>query len=273
METHLMKVPFEFQKPIKVEYPKHNKIIFEQWLIDNLGHYNSERQFLPINWCGYFVNHNYGNDTSAMQRLNRYLMSLDKNKKYFTSTQYDLGIITPRIDNIDIKVFGSGGGRIDYPIPLICHPHVRRNNERDIFASFIGSKTHQIRNEILRIYSDHSNWVITDLNYDIDTFCDVLSRSVFALCPRGFGLTSFRICEALEQGSIPVYISDQFIIPGNVDFENYGVLIHSSRIEEIDQILASISQEEIAKKQEYGKMIYEKMYTFEGCRQLIIDNI
>lgn len=258
----------EFQQPIKVAYPPGNDEIFEQWLTHNLDHVS----YLPINWCGFFVNHQYGKERMPMQRLQRFVDRLDKSKEWFTVTQYDLGILTD-ISGLKIKVFGSGGGRIDFPLPLICKPHGRKENTKDIFASFIGSKTHPIRNQILQTYSNHRDWVVTDLNYDINTFCDVLSRSVFALCPRGFGLTSFRICEALEQGAIPVYVSDTFIIPGNEDFESYGVLIHNSEVNQIDQILYNISEDEIISKRQIGHRRYHQMFTYEGCKNLILENI
>lgn len=266
-----MNVPYPFQQPIKVEYPKDNRIIFEQWLMNKIDH----PDYLPINWCGFFVNNNYGNNDRAMRHLQTYINRLPK-KHYWTVTQYDLGAECGgkiKFYDTDIKIFGSGGGRIDFPIPLICAPHGRIENERDIFASFIGSKTHPIRNKLIELYADHTNWVVTDLKYESKTFCDVLSRSVFALCPRGFGLTSFRICEALEQESIPVYISDEWIQPGNVDFNEYGVLVHSSEIDELDAILANITPAQIESKREAGKYYYEKMYTFEGCKKLILDNL
>lgn len=260
----MIPVPSIFQPFIKVAYPPGNDQIFEEWLIENFDH----PDYLPINWCAYQVNNNYGKSTKAMVAMQRFINSLPANRPYFTVTQYDDGPLA-ELRRLDMTVFGSGGGRIDFPIPLICKPHGRHNNKRDIFASFIGSITHPIRKKMCETTK---TYIKTDHQH-IEDFCNILSRSVFALCPRGYGLSSFRICEALEQGSIPVYISDRFIIPGNIDFENYGVLIHSSRVEEVDQILSSISPEEIAKKQVYGRMIYEKMFTFEGCRQLIIDNI
>lgn len=264
-----MIVPSEFQKQIKVAYPHGNLPILEEWLIDNITE-STKREFIPINWCGYFVNHNYGNDKSAMRRLQSFVNRIDKTKKYWVYTQYDLGILTD-LSHLDVMYFGSGGGKIDFPLPLVCQPHGRINCNKDVFASFVGSVTHPIRSRLIKNYP--SDWYVSTEHHSIGSFCEILSRSIYAISPRGFGLTSFRICEALEQGSIPVYISDQFIIPGNIDFENYGVLIHSGRVEEIDQILASISPDEIAKKQVYGQMIYEKMFTFEGCRQLIMDNI
>lgn len=265
-----MTVPYPFQQAIKTEYPKDNFVIFEQWLMDKVDH----PDYLPVNWCGFFVNNNYGNNPRAMRHLQTYLDRLEK-KKYWTVTQYDLGAECGGKINLpkDLKVFGSGGGRVDFPIPLICHPHGRIGNNKDIFASFIGSKTHPIRNKILELYSDHVDWIVTDMNYENKTFCDVLSRSVFAICPRGFGLTSFRICEALEQGSVPIYISDQWISPFNLDFNSYGVLVHSSEISQLDQILASITPEQLESKRKHGRFVYEKYFTFEGCRRGIIENL
>lgn len=260
----MIQVPDIFKPKIKVAYPPGNDQIFEQWLIENFDH----PDYLPINWCAYQVNNNYGKNTKAMVALQRFINSLPANRHYFTVTQYDDGPLA-ELGRLEMTVFGSGGGRVDFPLPLICKPHGRHDNNRDIFSSFIGSITHPIRKQMC---ASTASYIKTD-HIDINSYCEIMARSVFTLAPRGYGLSSFRICEALEQGSIPCYISDQFIIPGNIDFENYGVLIHSSRIEEIDHILESISPEEIARKQEYGRMIYEKIYTFEGCRQLIIDNI
>jgi len=257
----------EFQKPIKVAYPDGNSEIFEQWLIANCDH----PDYLPINWCGFFVNNNYGKDRIPMQNLQRFVNGLDKNKRWFSVTQYDLGILTD-ISGLNVKVFGSGGGRIDFPIPLICKPHGRLENDRTIFANFVGSITHPLRKRMIDVLKG-DDYYISTVHHSIEDFCGILSKSIFTLCCRGFGLTSFRICEALEQGSIPIYISDEFIIPGHKDFNEYGVLIHSDQINEIDDILKSISIDQIVSKQEAGKRIYEEMYSYSGCRQLILDNL
>jgi len=256
----------EFQKPIKLAYPPGNDEIFEQWLINNCDH----PDYLPINWTGFFVNNNYGKARIPMQNLQRFVNGLGA-RKLWTVTQYDLGILTD-ISNLNIKVFGSGGGRIDFPIPLICKPHGKKEYGRTIFANFIGSITHPIRKKVVDVLQG-DDYYISTTHHSIDNFCDVLAKSIFTIAPRGFGLTSFRICEALEQGSIPVYISDEFIIPGYKDFNKYGVLIHSDQINEIDDILKSISVDQIVSKQEAGKRIYEEIFTFEGCKKLILDNL
>lgn len=259
----------EFQKPIKVAYPPGNSIVFEQWMIDNCHH----EDFLPINWTGFFVNNQYGKARIPMQNLQRFVNGLDKRKRWFCTTQYDLGILTD-ISNLNIKVFGSGGGRIDFPIPLICQPHgVFQDETRTIFANFVGSITHPIRTKLVQSLFGKTDYYLSTEHHPIEDFCRILSKSLFTIAPRGFGLTSFRICEALEQGSIPVYLSDEFIIPGHKDFNEYGVLIHSDQINEIDDILKSISVDQIVSKQEAGKRVYEEMFSFQGCKQLILDNL
>lgn len=270
-------VPTDFQLTINVEYPPNNKTVFEQWFFeDYMGKFEAlpeGRHYLPIFWTNYYVNRKYGKDLKALRKLQQFIDSLDRSKKYFTILQYDDGILND-ISRLDIKVFGSGGGRIDYPIPLVTMPHPYNfNGQRGILANFVGSITHPIRQRVLKSIEYKNNYYISTKYEPIEDYCTVLVSSLFTLCPRGYGKTSFRICEALQFGAIPCYISDEFIIPGHKDFNEYGVLIHSDQISEIDDILKSISVDQIVSKQEAGKRIYEEMFTFEGCKKLILDNL
>lgn len=262
----------DFQVPIRVEYPPNNKKVFEEWYFDNYTFNENERIYLPILWTSYYVNNKYGKDMKALRNLQIFLDDLDRSKKYYTILQYDDGILND-ISKLDVKVFGSGGGRIDYPIPLVTMPHPYKfENARTIFGSFIGSITHPIRKKMIDSIQDPDYYIQTN-NCSITMFCDVLSRSLFSLNPRGYGKTSFRICEALQFGAIPIYVSDEFIIPGHKDFNEYGVLIHSDQINEIDDILKSISADQIVSKQERGKEIYQEMFTFMGAKNLILSNL
>jgi hypothetical protein len=48
-----------------------------------------------------------------------------------------------------------------------------------------------------------------------ERFADVLSRSVFSLCPSGTGPNSIRLWESLGAGAIPVIIADTLALPGD----------------------------------------------------------
>lgn len=267
----MINVPEQFRPHINTDYPAHNSLIFEEWMYRKwpvLDYYH--REYLPIFWTSFYVNHSYGKDRKAISDLQYFINSLDKSKKYFTILQYDDSILND-ISELDIKVFGSGGGRIDSPIALLTAPHpFHFDNARTVFCSFAGSMTHQIRRDIARFYR---NKFKMPKSLPIKDYCELMSRSVFALCPRGYGQSSFRICEALQYGAIPVYVSDTHIIPYNLDFNEYGVLIHANQVRDIENILRSFTPEQIRQKQEAGKRIYNEFYTFEGARKWILENI
>lgn len=262
------------------EYPPNNKIIFEEyfynWLIENKCLTN--KTYLPIFWTNYYISKDYAQQD--ISEINKFLDTLDKNKEYFTIIQWDDGIVNP-FEYKNIYVFGQGGGggrsgcTGNYSIPLICqpNPNIKLQN-KDIFASFIG--VIYGRNNLIRekLHNDLKNkhGYLFENSISYEAFSNVMSRSIFSLCPRGYGATSFRICEALQHGSIPVYISDKPWIPFNdmINFNDYGVIIDTKDIDNIDNILKSITKEEIEKKKYIGKNIYNEYYTYTGCADKVI---
>lgn len=93
---------------------------------------------------------------------------------------------------------------------------------------------------------------------------------MFCLCPRGYGANSFRIGESIQYGAIPVYISDEFILPFNINFEDFGVLIKAEDAAKTHEILHSIPYETIYEKQKRLPEIYQRYYTYNGCMNEII---
>lgn len=268
-----MIVPEEFRPHIRVDYPPNNRLIFEEWFYENFELPEDElaRIYLPVFWTSYYVNNNYGQDKKALQRLQDFIDSLDKSVSYFTVVQYDDGILND-LSGLDIKIFGSGGGRYDMPIPLIAQPQPYSfTSERDIFCNFIGALTHPIRRQLLTV-AKKANYLFSTKAMPIQDYCYNLSRSVFTLAPRGYGLTSFRLAEAIQFGSIPVYLSDKFMIPFDKDFD-YGVIIEADQVHNTDRILRAIPPEEIKRKQELLPIVYQEYFTYEGCKNQILKHI
>lgn len=265
-------VPQQFRPHIRHAYPPDNDLIFEEWFYQNFKG-SVGRTYLPIFWTAYYVNHGYGRDKKAISELQTFLNKLDKSKKYFTICQYDDGILN-EIRHLDIKVFGMSGSPIDYPLPLLCKPHkVQFGIIKDLTANFIGRVTHPVRTKMLSVIKHNREFYISEKTHHLQDYCRIIARSVFTLCPRGYGQTSFRILEALQYGSIPVYISDSHILPHNIPFYTYGVQVKESEIENIFEILKSISPVEIKNKQKAIKEVYEKYFTYEGCREVIFRNL
>lgn len=270
----MITIPARFQQKHPFPYPPDNHLIFEEWAATTMGDFVCDREYLRIFWTGYLVRANFGQDSRKIADLQDFINNLDKNKKYWTIIQYDSG---PVVDfgGIDIKVFGMSGPKIDYPIPLLCPAHeFNFITKRDYKANFIGRDTHPIRTELIRTIGIDPDYYISLKSHPLKQYCEALARSVFTLCPRGFGQSSFRIAEAMQYGSIPVYISDEFILPYNNDeFIEYGVIVKNNDISQIKEILDDISPEEIKKKQEKIAQIYDTHFTYEGCLKKIMDEL
>ncbi len=255
-------------------YPKDNLLIFEEWYF---MYHTSEaargRLYLPIFWTGYYIRCGYGKDAMAIQSLQEYINTLDRTKKYYTIVQYDDGILNDLTD-LDIRVFSMSGKPMHYPLPLICSPHsYQYSGERDIFMSFVGRRTHRVRDQLIDCYKDHPDCLVTDTLHSLEDYCEILSRSIFALCPRGYGPTSFRIAEAIQYGAIPVYISDYLIFPHHFVFP--GLAIPLDKNFDPASLLACL-QNQPAEIQDYRKdmpEIFQKYYSYEGNKQLILENL
>lgn len=281
-------VPDMFRPRIRVEYPPDNKQIFEEWFADNVRPEDipGDRVYLPVNWCGFQVNNDYGKGRK-MADLQAFIDGLDRTKKYFTITQYDDG---PLVDfkDLDIKVFGSGGGRIDCPIPLVCQPHTYpfkniNHLDRKYLACFIGSITHPMRQHMIDaipLGQRHRYYISTE-KHTIEQFCEVMNDSVFALCPRGYGKTSFRICEALQYLTVPIYISDDFIVPGKLQlwqtetfipmFSGDAGWMDMFLAESLDDMFKSHVKEPFVSLIDRCSDIYFRWYTYDALKTRILE--
>ena len=278
---NILQTPFKI--PTNHEYPPCNKVIFEEyfyhWIMKN--RLVTKKTYLPIFWTNYYISKDYA--TKDITAINEFLDTIDPNNKYFTIIQWDDGIVNPFYYN-NIYVYGQGGGGEKkgfpghYAIPLNCQSEPKNKQEKkDIFASFIGvifGRNNLIRETLFNILSNKKGYLLHGpISYQ--AFSHVMSKSIFALCPRGYGATSFRICEALQHGSIPVYISDKPWFPFHdlIEFNDYGVFIPPEKIELIDDILSSINPERILQLNENGRIIYQKYFSYEGCSEQIYKHV
>lgn len=276
VKNNIVKVPSQFRFMDSFHYPSDNFPDFEFWLSMHItdAECNFERKYLPITWTAFYKKHRYGKNTSGIRELQLFLDLLDKDEKYFSVIQWDDGCLND-ISHLDIKMFSMSGLPMDYPLPLICQPHeyvYPQRGKRNIYACFMGAITHPVRQKIIDIYKPFNRFV-TSQKMPLPTYCDVISQSVFSLCPRGYGATSFRIMESLQYGAIPVYISDVHIEPHGIPFGEYGIIIDSSLADNIPECLSLFSPERIRQLQENGKRIYNNYYTFEANKELILKNL
>jgi hypothetical protein len=265
----IVPVPNHLKPLQQMRYPPDNAVTFERWYYNAyLSTDERSRVYLPIQWTALYCNNQFGACARTQRHIQNFLNTLDKTKKYYTIVQYDDGILND-ISHLDIKVFAMSGPRIDYPLPLLCQPHgfTFPNTKRDIFASFVGRLTHPIRKQMFDQLKHLPGYFLAMDTLPLKHYCEILARSKYALCPRGYGQTSFRIQEAIEYGAVPVYISDQHILPYNIEFD--GILL--SPVADIHKSLAFYNDNtDIAWRMDsYGRY----QYTYAGCKQMILNEL
>lgn len=264
-----------FEVSTNHENPPKNLMIFEEYFgryIKNIQ-YKSNREYLPIYWTNYYISRNYGK--ADMSDLQEYLDSLDRSKKYFTIVQWDDGILN-NIDGLDILKFASGGIG-DYPIPLTSYYFnempKKEINEYSYLCSFAGAiyGRHHVRELMTKTLTNRTYTLITDKRLEYSSYLKLMNNTLFSLCPRGYGKTSFRIYESLMCKSIPVYIYDDPWIPYNDDFEKYGILCPINKISTLYDMIINMNIDEINTKIINGEKAFKEKYMHNAIANKILE--
>jgi len=238
---------------------------------------NKDIYYIPVDWTTCYI------QNVSLSLLQEKLLSLDKDKKYFTVSQHDDAI--KEYFPYEVIKFSAGGNMSGIPIPLVCSPipeSIKVIRDKDIFCSFVGSLTHPIRQKMVSILDKNSKynlqyktWTDKVSQSDLTNFIDITSRSIFTLCPRGYGKNSFRMYEAMQLGSIPVYIYDEDwrAFTDTINWDEFSISIHSSNLNNIDSILSNISDDKIKQMQVNVIKTYDDYFSLESMSKQIIDKL
>lgn len=219
-----------------------------------------------------------------MNKLRSFFNHLERGKKYFTICQYDDGILGDRGGghyDIDCIVFGAGGYG-DIPIPLVCDEHHHKEVKwKKYLASFLGSFRTEatefpIRPQIAKVLGDNDAFLIED-SYGkgreaLERFVNVTASSYFTLCPRGYGKTSYRLYEAMQLGSVPVYISDEHWLPFTkyLSWSDFAIVIKPDMIEELPKLLMGILEEgKYSQMRQNAFKAYREFFVYDSCFRMI----
>jgi len=234
------------------------------------------RYFIPVSWTTCYIQ----GPTGGLQEA---LDSLDQSKSYFALAQHDDAILEILPPNTKVYLCsGRDGGGI--PVPLVCSPLPQRTSEveRDVFCSFVGSLTHEIRNELYETYRDDERFVFRCKNWsssvpgdDLQEFINLSSRSVFSLAPRGYGRTSFRFFELMQLGSIPVFVYDEpwFPYEDEIDWDEFSIRIHQSDIPYLGSILSSYTEEEVETMRSRLYVRWQELFTMEAIHSWLLKDL
>lgn len=273
-------VPDIFKVPDVFYYPEDNCPDFEYWFMQNAPDHSMEfdRIYLPILFTSYFKRNQYGKDQLAIDFLQRFVDTLPTDKKYFTIVQYDDGTLVDWKGK-DVAVFSMSGKPVNcIPIPLVCQPHKFKFPSikyRDILCSFVGRVTDPMRKKIIEWGEERKGSVyITSKPHGLQHYCEIMYRSKFVLCPRGYGASSFRICEAIQYGAEPVV----FINHDDNTFESKffpGYIIrgevNNSILDALDKNMMSLVN--VPSFFDVPYSTDKLFYTFEGVKKIILQQL
>lgn len=302
----LLDVPSDLRPSFPFAYPAHQRgplieeFVHRELLLRASGVATHEHwRYVPINWTSYAcrrprvrgLRRLFGHPSD--RRLNEFLQkTLRSGVNYFTVSQHDDGLrqkgrCEPPVPILEFSCGGTG----DIPLPLLCDPHPitaeLKNRPRDIRASFLGQIQdspipYPCRDGMVAALEGRAEYLVKhvgnqsslpDTSRAADNakktarFVETLSRSIFALCPRGYGKTSFRMYEAMQLGSIPVYIYDEPWLPYTdvLDWNEFAVLVSVGDVNRLHDILSSHTAADIRRKQERICELYPQYFTLEAA--------
>jgi hypothetical protein len=286
----ILDVPQQFLPGMPIQYPPHqgNNPMIEHKCFDfftkNADLIETDYIYLPIQWTAYHLLNGYGQNVQPLIDFYSEVIKQFPDEKFFTIVQYDGGTL---VELPNCTVFASSGSfnssignNSKYvPVPLLCDPHpIDQKLEKKYKASFCGRKTHGLRDQMFGCLSDIDGYVMIDPNShsitedNIKIFRDLINNSIFGLCPRGYGPTSFRLYETIQMGSIPIFISDEFWLPfaEYIKWEKLAVLVTPEEIDQIPKIIDQIISQDLVKGMvEYGQMCYNKYLGWDGVTTTI----
>lgn len=126
-------------------------------------------------------------------------------------------------------------------------------------ASFQGSISSNIRKKLLDLRFETDGIVIKavqqlwttflfgigfdDQESTVDEYARLIFDSKFVICPKGNGVSSYRVFETLEAGRVPVIISDKFVPPAIQPVSEYMLFLKEADINKLEDFLISRESE------------------------------
>jgi len=142
-------------------------------------------------------------------------------------------------------------------VPLLFWPDnlpVDSSRDKNLLYSYVGSSKSPLRKKVCRLRSC-SDVTIKDRGLFFGRiaehlkpqyraeYCDILSRSRFALCPAGATPITIRISDSIWAGAIPVIIANQIAMPPGVDWKSCVLIVKESEVPNLDKIIRAIPRE------------------------------
>jgi hypothetical protein len=161
------------------------------------------------------------------------------------------------------------------------------STKRRWLYSFMGAANSDARRRLLKI--DDTRAVVEDTSvFNVwhaganetqarqERYARVLEESLFVLCPRGAGTSSYRLYETMRAGVAPVLISDEWVAPEGPDWDAFMLRVPESDIDALPDILRA-REEDAIERGIRARVAWERYFSrevqfhraVEACRWLL----
>lgn len=290
MPLRILELGRQFRPSTSIIYPPfkngmYMEEYFYEYVMKHKDKIETNMVYIPIFWTN-LQNHPAFSSQKYEILLSKAFLLYPEDTKYFVVVQHDDGPQMKLPKNT--VIFGACTGNI--PLPLIYEDSTNyllnkcRNPDKNILASFIGTLTHSVRENIVNtvktddiklLTKPNSDWTNSISSSSAELFVDMTLKSRFCLSPRGYGRSSFRFFEAMLLDCVPVYFWDDIEwLPYKdiIDYNKFSISIQEKDIPKTVEILKSISDEKYLSMLEEIKNI-RRYFTLEGMSEYILKKI
>jgi len=147
--------------------------------------------------------------------------------------------------------------------------------DRSLLFSFLGRNSHPVRERLFATHFQRKDVVVEDTSrFDLWSdeserkctherrYAEIGATSKFMLCPRGAGVASIRLFEAMQLGCVPVIVSDDWVPPVGPDWDRFSLRVPERAVETAERLVSK--REPLAKemgvlaRREWEKWFREK---------------
>lgn len=262
-------------------YPRHNADYgVEQDFLNYLTGNNllittnqkcADWHYLPVYWTRWHLNRDYGRH--GVEQLQREVSAVVvDDAKTFTICQYDDG---PKVNLGRTVVFlAARRGNVGIDVPVLCAPHhpwFIIEPKKRYLASFVGRlSSHPIRTQMAQCLTGHPQVFLYDGEKSTRYFLRKMLESYTALCPRGYGGTSFRFFEAMQLGVAPFFIGEPDTRPFKkfIDWDQCSLYAREATF--LHGYLESLDIERLVAMGHKAAQVYQEDLCFgKWCRYVI----